>query len=353
MNVLNYIGSKYRLCNTIMKLCKENIPNMKNKTLLDLFGGTGTVGFNMMDCCKKIIGNDLEYYSYIILRGLLTCNYTENIQEIIQNLNKKEGTEGLIYTHFSPHDGCERMFFTPENAMKADIIRQEIEKYKSSPNEYYFLLASLLVSLDKVANTTSVYGAYLKKFKPSALKPLVLKPIHTRGNIGSQNQVFNTYAENLVKECKYDIVYIDPPYNQRQYSSNYSQLNYVALYDESVKIKGKTGMTEECNKSKFCVRGKIKETFENLLSDIEAEYTVISYNNEGLLTEDELRAILLKKGDVKLYRIKYPKYNSNTSKRYVYEYLWIVKNKANTPFTYEDYEVEIQKRLDRTNMYLA
>ena len=332
MNTLNYIGCKHTLFDTLLFVCKENVDDMKNKTLMDLFAGTGTVGFNMLDHFKKCEANDLEYYSYIINYALLKCNYTENIKKRIEICNSLEAKEGLIYNNFSPTPTCERMFFTNNNATKADTIREylnkQLELNKIDDNEYYFLLASLLVSIDKVANTSCVYGAYLKEFKKTALKDLVLKPIHTRVEINEENNVYNRLAETFAEPDSkyYDVIYMDPPYNQRQYSANYSPLNYIAHYDKNIVLKGKTALIENYNKSNFCKKTEVKKAFTELINGVKCNYLIISYNNEGLLSIEEFQKILLKKGLVKLYKIQYNKFKAQQSvdKKFVEEYLWVV-----------------------------
>jgi adenine-specific DNA-methyltransferase len=113
------------------------------------------------------------------------------------------------------------MYFTDENAKKCDAIRQKIENWKSerkiTEDEYYFLLASLIESIDKVANTASVYGAFLKKFKKSALNSLILQPAEFYLN-DKEHKVFNEDINQLILKTSHDVVYLDPPYNHRQYS---------------------------------------------------------------------------------------------------------------------------------------
>lgn len=345
MNTLNYIGSKHTLCSTLIEVISNEVPELKTKSFMDLFAGTGTVGFQMQTLVNSCSANDLEYYSFIINNALLRCPYSEKLQEIIDECNKLEGIEGLIYLNFSPHnyddededkdkDCCGRMFFSNENAKRCDAMRQYIEKQKVdnliSQEEYYFMIASLIVVMDKVANTSCVYGAYLKKFKASALKPLVLTPIHsmTQINETNTNMVFNMKAEDM--QNSYDVVYMDPPYNQRQYSANYSPLNYIALYDETIKLTGKTGLIENYNKSAFCSKVKVKNAFKELVQNIKCKYLFISYNNEGLLSCDELKIILESYGEVKLFKIPYKKFKAqkNVEGDSVFEYLWVViKNK--------------------------
>jgi adenine-specific DNA-methyltransferase len=226
------------------------------------------------------------------------------------------------------------MFFTTSNAKKADAIRLYIEQQRDqlSQAEYYFLLASLLVSLDKVANTACVYGAYLKKFKKSAEKPLVMEPIHQKRDIRvEENEVTQGFAEQI--ETKSDITYLDPPYNQRSYSANYFVLNFVVQYDSSVVPRGKTGLIDK-NQSDFCSKRNVKQAFQKLLDNILSRHIFVSYNNEGLLTQREMLEMLEKKGSVKLYKILYNKFKAqkNVDGDHVYEYLWAVDTQSDSSF---------------------
>lgn len=328
MNTLNYIGCKNKLFDTIFSIFEENIPDLKNKSFSDLFMGTGIVSYNMLGNCKSVLSNDLETYSFIIGNALLKCNYSIKLKNIINECNNLSEVDGLIYKYYSPNKDCERMFFTNSNAKKADAIRiyiQELLDNNSiSISEFYFLLASLIVSVDKVANTTCVYGAYLKKFKQSSLKSLILDPIHKSEDVNTENNlVYQEFAEKL--EYKSDITYLDPPYNQRSYSSNYFVLNFIAKYDENIIPKGKTGLFDK-NRSDFSSKLKVKKAFSNLIKNIKSRYILLSYNNEGLLTENEVKNILSKKGSVKLYKIEYKKFKAQKkiNGEYVYEYLWFV-----------------------------
>jgi len=348
MNTLNYIGSKNRLLNTIKYVCDKNIKIQDKLIFADLFAGTGTVGFGMLDKFMNVISNDLEYYSYVINNGLLNCSFSSYLKKIINKCNTLKCFAGLMYKNYSPNEKCNRMFFTNDNAKKCDAIRVYIQKLlnikKITENEYYFLLASLIVSMDKVANTSCVYGAYLKKFKKSALKELKLVPIHKMKDIKQKNIIYNQFIENVIKDKNFDVVYLDPPYNHRQYSSNYSPLNYLAKYDETIDLTGKTGIIKNYNKSNFCSKVKVLETFSNLIKNIDCHYLIISYNDEGLISFDNLKEICIRKGDTKLYKIRYNKFKAqkNVNKKNVYEYIWFidVNNKNNT---FEKVLLEIKK----------
>ena len=231
MNRLNYIGCKYSLFDTLLPIFENTIPDLASKTFSDPFMGTGIVAFMMQKKCKKVIANDIEQYSFVIGNAVLCCNYSDRLATFIEECNDLEEVEGLIYKHYSPHETCGRMFFTNENAKKADDIRKYIDNLfttsQITQNEYYFLLASLIVSIDKIANTSCVYGSYLKSFKTTALKSLVLLPIHKNCVVNLANKVYNLQAETFGDPTAdyYDVVYMDPPYNHRQYSANYSPLN--------------------------------------------------------------------------------------------------------------------------------
>lgn len=221
------------------------------------------------------------------------------------------------------------MYFSDENAMKIDSIRLKIRELKKenkiNKNEYYFLLASLLESADKVANTASVYGAFLKKLKNSAKKKFVLEPANFELNLNF-HEVYQEDANKLIKKIKGDILYLDPPYNARQYGANYHLLNTIALYDDFIP-KGKTGL-REYRKSRYCSRQNVEKEFEELIKNANFKYIFLSYNNEGLMNLECIKNIMSKFGK---YDIKTKEYNrfKADSKRLnkadkTYEYLHIL-----------------------------
>ena len=123
--------------------------------------------------------NDIEQYSYCIGSALLKCEYNNNLQQKIDLLNKLEPIEGLIYKNYAPHENTDdsyqnnRQFFTPENAKICDAMREKINEWyhdgQINHEEYLYLLACIISDTDKIANTASIYGAYLKEFKKSAI----------------------------------------------------------------------------------------------------------------------------------------------------------------------------------------
>jgi adenine-specific DNA-methyltransferase len=343
MNTLNYIGSKHTLCPLLTKIINDEIPDLCDKSFLDMFSGTGSVAFRFQDLTNTTTANDLEYYSFVINFALIKCNHSTKLQTIIDECNELQGVKGLIYHNYSENDDCERMFFTSDNAQKCDAIRIHIELLKDkliiNLNEYYFLLASLIVSMDKLANTSCVYGAYLKQYKKSSLKSLNVIPIHTKTDIKvDSNNVYNLSAEELSKlDTFYDVIYMDPPYNHRQYSANYCPLNYIAFYNPEIQLNGKTGTINGYNKSNFCSKTKVKHSFKTILDNLKCNYIFISYNNEGLLDCDELKDLLSSYGELKLYKIPYKKFKAQKTVTgdTVFEYLWVINKTLSSNFIEE------------------
>lgn len=309
---LNYIGSKKTLLPFLDYVICSNVE--EKGTFGDLFAGTGIVGDYFSKKGFIVTGNDKENYSYVVNHASLKSSYNRKLKKLIQSLNELKGVSGLIHKCYSPSG--DRMFFTEDNAKKADVIRVKIEELKEekeiNDDEYYFLLASLLQSLDKVANTTSVYGAFLKKFKKNASEPLVITPIHKLKNSG-KNKV--TRKDVLEITDKFDAIYLDPPYVARQYGANYCPLNFLVEYDEKIELRGKTGLYDYY-KSPFASKSKAKEAFEKMFEVLTKNCSNIflSYNNQGILTLDEMVNIMKEYGSVTTYKYSYKKYQAVKSR---------------------------------------
>ena len=208
----------------------------------------------------------------------------------------------------------ERQYFSDENGMRCDAIRIKIEEWKNekliTDNEYYFLLATLLETVDKRANTASVYGAFLKQLKKTAQIPFILKPAELI--INDQNhEVFNEDINKIVEKVEGDILYLDPPYNQRQYATNYHMLETIARYDNP-KIYGKTGLREyQDQKSLYCSSSQVKKAFKDLILKAKAKYIFLSYNNEGLMTHDEIKEIMGLRGKYGYFTQQYERFKAD------------------------------------------
>lgn len=308
---MNYIGSKNKLSPWIFQVIKENIDkDLENIIFADIFAGTGQVSRYFKEHVKQVIVNDLENYSFCLNSHYIgNCSYME--EPVLTELP----TSGIITKHFSPESPKNRMYFTVENAKIIDGIREEIETLfkdkKINKNQYYWLLASLIECADSVANTASVYGAFLKKFKKSAQKTLNFK-LMPYIKTEQQNLVLQGDANQQIKNISGDILYLDPPYNARQYGANYHVLNKIVEYKDFVSDK-KTGL-DTYNKSDYCKKSLVADSFEDLIKNANFEYIFISYNNEGLLNEQELQKILKKFGKYKLEEKKYQRFKADSSR---------------------------------------
>lgn len=312
---MNYIGSKYSLLDfidqTIRTVVNENLSDL---VFCDLFAGTGIVGRHFKTRVHKVISNDLEYYSYVLNRNYIG-NHIEinNKERYIDELNSLMGTnDGFIYNQYCIGGGNNRQYFSDENGKKIDAIRCTIERWKTnneiSDDTYYFLLCSLLESADKLANTASVYGAFLKKLKKSAQKELILTPAYYQIN-NNEHDVYNEDANLLINRIEGDILYLDPPYNARQYGANYHLLNTIAEY-RPFNPKGKTGL-REYNKSNYCSKNNVRKSFEELIRNARFRYIILSYNNEGLMSIDEIRQIMLNYGEYQVFQQEYQRFKAD------------------------------------------
>ena len=223
-------------------------------------------------------------------------------------------------------------------------MRQKINEWfhngEISQNEYLYLLACIISDTDKIANTASIYGAYLKDFKKSAILPLTLTPIHKKNNIINSHVVLNNDINNVL-DIEYDIVYIDPPYNSRQYGSNYHVLNYIYKYDSNIELYGKTGLIRDYFKSSFCRKDQAYDELNNIIKNIKARYVLISYNNEGILSIKNIQNILSQRGIVTTFQCFYKKYKSqkNQSDEFVTEYVHLVKINEKEKFINKNFKI--------------
>ena len=314
---MNYIGSK----STLLPWIKQEIKNvvghdLSDKVFCDMFAGTGIIARSFKQDVKRILVNDLEYYSYVLNRHYIGNNKKiDNVFKYINQLNNLPlVNHGFIYQNYCLGSKSNRQYFSDYNGQKIDTIRIQIQEWKEKKiiddNIYYFLLASLIESSDKVANTVSVYGAFLKHLKKTALKKLILKPVNFIES-DKPHQIFNEDSNKLIKKISGDILYLDPPYNQRQYSANYHLLNTIAKY-ESFIPKGKTGLPEY-NRSTYSMKNKVKTSFEELIKNAKFKYIFLSYNNEGLMSHEDIKSIMEKYGkyDFKIKEHKRFKVNKN------------------------------------------
>ncbi len=311
---MNYIGSKYSL----MEFIKNTIGNVtgyksgEGLTFADLFAGTGIVGLTYKEMGYDVVSNDIQYYSYVLNKHLI-----ENIPELddspLEALNSLNGIEGFVYNNYCAGSSSERNYFTDNNGQKCDAIRTKLEEMRSKgeidDSVYFYFLASLVNSIDKYANTASVYGAFLKHIKKSAQKDFKLELLPVIS--GTKGKVYNEDINILIKRISGDILYLDPPYNARQYCTNYHVLETIARYDNPI-LNGKTGLRDYADqKSAFCSKRTVDKAFDELIANSNFKYIFLSYNNEGLMSLDTIKAIMSKYGKYTCYTQDYRRFKAD------------------------------------------
>lgn len=330
---MNYIGSKYSLLDFIHKTIFDVTGYKPGDKYIfaDLFAGTGVVGASYRKKGCTVISNDIQYYSYVINKHLIESSEVIS-NSLLDKLNALDGIEGFVYNNYCAGSNCGRNYFTDENGKKCDAIRVEIERLfnqnEISEKIYFSLLGSLVNSIDKYANTASVYGAFLKHIKKSAQKKFSLELLpQVEGPTGI---VYNEDANQLIKRICGEVLYLDPPYNARQYCSNYHVLETIARYDHPT-LKGKTGLRDASRqKSKYCSKRTLEIEFEDLIASANFKYIFLSYNNEGLMSVDTIKNIMSKYGRYECFTQSYKRFkadketNRNISGNETTEYLHVL-----------------------------
>jgi adenine-specific DNA-methyltransferase len=333
---VNYIGSKQSLLPFIEDSYRQ-VAGGDERTFCDLFAGTGAVGRHFKRRGLRVIANDIQYYAYVLNKAYLEIdtpprftNLREQfrkeiekpgssretaLQKVLTFCNALPGKPGFITRHYSPAGS--RFYYSTENAEKADAIRASLERWRAagilSEKEYFYLLGSLLEAIDKVANTASVYGAFLIQFKKSAKRPLQLKPLELSNQV-SGCKVFRDDANAVMQSIRCDVLYLDPPYNHRQYGANYHVLETIAAYD-SPEITGVTGM-RTYTPSQYCRQKAAKNELENLIASARARHIFVSYNDEGIMSLDEVQGILRLRGRPRLFSTAYNRFKADNGRLY-------------------------------------
>lgn len=310
---IDYIGSKKSLLCNLDKVF-EKLKMDESTVFGDLFAGTGAVSRFVSSKYKcKVIANDLLYVAFVINKAKLT-KYSRKEIDLIQTkidlYNKLTSLKGEVSTHFAPP---KRNYFTKQNAGKIDAIREQLrsDRKKIPQSVYYYLMAAFLSAIDKVSNVSVVYAAYLKEFKSAAQETLYIEPFdpHLQNQVTHNAIVLNKDASGL--SCKFDVVYLDPPYNTRQYGDNYHVLESIASEHPFV-LHGKTGMSNHVTKSAFAKKKLVKDAFQQLLENLNTKVIILSYSSDGLLSKEHILRLLKRLGPTTVKTIPYKKFKSHS-----------------------------------------
>lgn len=316
INNRRYLGNKYKLLPFITKVVNEECSDIDS--VADIFAGTGAVSSAFTE--KLLITNDLMYSNYI-------CNYAwfgaeeydpQTIIDCVVRYNSLSDLEDNYMT-----ENFSDTYFSRDDCAKIGYIREDIESLYENDRinlrERAILITSLLYAMDKIANTCGHYDAYRKGvvFEKTLELYVPLAEVHNTAD----NQCYNTDANELVKDITADLVYIDPPYNSRQYCDAYHLLENVARWEKPEVFGVARKMDRSTMKSKYCTQSAT-EAFEQLIGDIKAKYILLSYNNmaekgndrsNAKISDQDIMRILEKKGEVKVFSESYKAFTTGKS----------------------------------------
>ena len=307
-----YTGSKYKLSDWISGLINENC---KGNSFCDIFAGTGIISKQMIDHANEIYINDFLYSNMVIYKAffeqaVFSYDKLEKIKEQFRNLDAKK----LPVNYVSQSYGGS--FFSENDATIIGYIREYLDKMTDiNHKEKNILLASLLYSADKVANTVGHYDAYIKgKNIPDRFYFDLISPYQYDDK---KVYIFQKDANLLAKEIVCDIVYIDPPYNSRQYSRFYHVLENITTWQKPA-LFGEAKKPKAENMSEYC-RNSAAKVFEDLVLSLKCKYIVVSYNNtynskssssKNKITLDNIKNILEKRGNIMSFEKQHPFFNA-------------------------------------------
>lgn len=297
-----YLGNKYKLTAFIGAIVAAKCPDCRS--VADVFAGTGVVGAALNSKGVRIIANDLLRSNYVCLDAFLGVreDRRSRIAELVDHLNHlpPERTN-----YFSQHFGGR--YFSKENARRIGTVRAEIDRVAADKTERNILLCSLVYAVDRVANTVGHYDAYRKRM--DMLQPLQLGVPASAVDSNADNEIHCEDANRLIRRIDCDVLYIDPPYNSRQYSDAYHLLENLVIWDKPA-VKGTARKMDRSHiKSRYCVSGAAA-AFADLVRYASCRHILLSYNNTGdsmdgrsnaRIGDEEIMDILTAKGDVEIF----------------------------------------------------
>ncbi len=308
-----YLGNKYKLLGFFEDIVSEKCNGIKS--FCDIFAGTGVVGERFNKPEIKIISNDFLFTNYVCLKAFLGTNSPiQNIADKIDILNSLKTDQD---NYFSKYFG--NTYFSLENARKIGAIREEIERIAETEEEKNILICSLIYAVDKIANTVGHYDAFRKDLDMLQPVKLLAPDIHHLNN--GNNEIYKEDANNLIRKIACDVLYIDPPYNSRQYSDAYHLLENLAEW----KKPNVEGVAKKMNrshiKSFYCLKSATR-AFEDLIKNANCKHILLSYNNTGdskdgrsnaKINDNDILRILKNKGEVEIFERDYKAFTAGKS----------------------------------------
>lgn len=332
---MDYIGSKVKLNNWIFNILFSDYISFKDKrqlVFLDACAGTMSVSRYASREGFCIVVNDIMEYSRCIASGSFLMNKDLLLETAghINEMNNLQGKHGFFFEEYS--EAANRLYFTNENAKKIDACRVYVKNNVKNSIIKDYLIYCILEAISRVSNTTGIYGAFLKKFKKRALQPLFIR---FEDFLPTNNpKIYSEDINSLLtfKRCEFseDILYIDPPYNERQYGANYHIYETLAKYDNP-KVKGVTGLRNWVDESKslFCVKNDCLKFTLDIFKKTTARIIMLSYSSDGIMSADDLlNSVKIELGiKGKLYKKFYKRYKADNNRHNkgddLFEYLFV------------------------------
>ena len=304
--MIKYLGSKRTLIPTIRNVI-NTIPNVTS--VIDLFSGTARVGHALKKQGYQVFSNDHNAYAATIARCYVQSNLSDwknDAEKLIKEFSSIKGIDGYFTQTFCK----DSRFFQPKNGRKIDAIREEISRKSLPPELESIMLISLMEAADRVDSTTGVQMAYLKEWASRAHKDLELRlPDLLDQGTNGKCRAHQLDAATAAQKLNADVAYLDPPYNQHKYLGNYHIWESLVLWDkpEVYGIACKR-IDVRSRKSEFNSKRKALQAMEKVILALQAPTLVISFNNEGFISKEEMEAILLQKGKVLTIEKDYKRY---------------------------------------------
>ena len=305
--MIKYLGSKRLLVERIVSLCQTLRPD--GASVLDLFSGTSRVGHALKSAGFGVLANDHNAFAHTLAMCYIQAHapsVRDDAQRIIDELNTLPGEAGPFTQTYS----IDARYLHPDNARKVEAMRNRIASLDLEPELHAVVLTSLLEASDRVDSTTGVQMAYLKSWAPRALKPISLRlPDILPHPEAHPCRAFNLDAIDAAHGLSADIAYLDPPYNQHSYLGNYHVWETLVRWDHP-ETYGIACKRIDCKqrKSDFNSKVRIAEAMRRVIDAIDAKTLIVSFNDEGYLTRDQIESMLSPIGPVAVIDHDHPRY---------------------------------------------
>jgi adenine-specific DNA-methyltransferase len=300
--MIKYIGSKRVLLPRIVAAV-GSFPDVR--TVADLFSGTARVGHALKRAGKYVIANDQLTYAATLARCYVQADrerWESPARKLLAELSDVEPKPGYITQTF-----CEEArFFRPENGARIDAMREAIAARSLPPELEAIALTSLMEASDRVDSTTGVQMAYLKRWAPRAANRLELRLPDLLAGAGEALQLD---AAEAARDLEADLVYLDPPYNQHSYLGNYHIWETLVRWDapEAYGVARKRVGCREYS-TPYNSRRRIRVALEELIGALHGRHLLVSFNNEGYLSREEMEQLLASFGHVGVAAVDFKRY---------------------------------------------